>query len=67
MSEPAPEFKEGQAVWVEGGDGNQHPGVFVGENQNASWFGGGPSALVLHPEADRPEVVSIFRITPRDA
>ena len=66
MSEPAPEFKEGQAVWVEDGEGKQHPGVFVGENQNASWFGGGPSALVVHAEADHPEVVSIFRITPRD-
>ena len=24
-------FKEGDLVWVEDGDGNHHPGVFVGE------------------------------------
>jgi hypothetical protein len=58
-------FKEGDKVWVEDGDGRRHPGVFVGENE-ASWFGGGPSAYVAHPEANKPEVVSIFRITPRD-
>jgi hypothetical protein len=53
MSEPVHEFKEGQPVWVEDGDGKRHPGVFAGENQNASWFGGGPSALVVHAEADQ--------------
>jgi hypothetical protein len=66
MSELAHEFKEGQAVWVEDGDGNRHPGIYVGENDSASWFGGGPSAYVAHPEAKQAEVVSIFRITPRD-
>ena len=66
MSEPDQEFKEGQAVWVEDGNGKHHPGVFVGINESASWFGGGPSAYVVHPEAQQAEVVSIFRITPRD-
>lgn len=59
-------FTEGQLVWVEDGDGKHHPGVFVGDNENAGWFGGGPSAYVVHPEAKQAEVVSIFRITPRD-
>lgn len=59
------EFKEGDKVWVEDGDGNRHPGIYVGENESASWFGGGPSAYVVHPEAKRAEVVSIFRVTPR--
>ena len=31
-----------------------------------SWFGGGPSAYVVHPEAKQAEIVSIFRVTPRD-
>ena len=68
MNEPAPgpEFKEGDLVWVEDGDGNHHPGIFVGINESASWFGGGPSAYVVHPEAKQAEVVSIFRITPRE-
>ena len=59
-------FTEGQPVWVEDGDGKHHPGIFVGDNENAGWFGGGPSAYVVHPEAKQAEVVSIFRITPRE-
>jgi hypothetical protein len=59
-------FKEGDPVWVEDGDGRRHPGIFVGDNENAGWFGGGPSAYVVHAHADRPEVVSIFRITHRE-
>ena len=58
-------FKEGDEVWVEDGEGRRHPGVFVGDNESAGWFGGGPSAYVVHPEAHQAEVVSIFRITPR--
>ena len=59
-------FREGDKVWVQDGDGNRHPGVFVGDNEASGWFGGGPSAYVAHPEAHQAEVVSIFRITPRD-
>lgn len=59
-------FKEGDKVWVQDADGNHHPGIFVGNNEAAGWFGGGPSAYVAHPEAHQAEVVSIFRITPRD-
>ena len=43
-------FKEGDKVWVEDADGNRHSGVFVGMNEAAGWFGGGPSAYVAHPE-----------------
>jgi hypothetical protein len=62
----AHDFKEGDQVWVQDADGNRHPGVFVGYNEAAGWFGGGPSAYVVHPEAHQAEVVSVFRITPRD-
>lgn len=60
-----PGLKEGEEVWVQDADGNRHPGVFVGMNESAGWFGGGPSAYVIHPEGHQAEVVSIFRITPR--
>jgi len=50
-------FKEGDKVWVQDGDGKRHPGVFVGDNE---------AAYVAHPEAHQAEVVSVFRITPRD-
>jgi hypothetical protein len=65
-SDAAHGFEEGDKVWVEDGDGHHHPGIFVGDNEAAGWFGGGPSAYVVHPEAHNAEVVSIFRITPRD-
>jgi hypothetical protein len=60
-----PAFKEGEEVWVEDADGRKHPGVFVGMNEAAGWFGGGASAYVVHPEAHQAEVVSLFRVTPR--
>jgi hypothetical protein len=66
MSDAAYGFKEGQAVWVEDGDGKQHSGIFVGEAESASWFGGASCARVVDPETDQEEVVQIFRITPRD-
>lgn len=66
MSEIEHGFKEGDKVWVEDGDGKHHPGIFVADNESSGWFGGGPSAYVVHPEAKRAEVVSTFRITPRD-
>src|SRR4051794_11006020 len=68
MSDDAIEhgFREGDKVWVQDGDGKRHPGIFVGDNEASGWFGGGPSAYVAHPEAHQAEVVSVFRITPRD-
>ena len=50
----------------EDGDGKHHPGIFVADNESSGWFGGGPSAYVVHPEAKQAEVVATFRITPRD-
>ncbi len=66
VSDAPHEFREGDKVWVEDGDGKHHPGIFVGNNEASGWFGGGPSAYVAHPEAHQAEVVSVFRITPRD-
>jgi hypothetical protein len=60
-----PGFKEGEEVWVQDADGNRHPGVFVGMNEASGWFGGGPSAYVVHAEGHQAEVVSLFRITAR--
>jgi hypothetical protein len=65
LEAPEPSFKEGDEVWVQDADGNRHPGVFVGMNEAAGWFGGGPSAYVIHPDGQQAEVVSVFRITRR--
>ena len=58
-------FEEGDEVWVEDSEGRRHAGVFVGMNEASGWFGGGPSAYVIHPEAHQAEVVSLARITRR--
>jgi hypothetical protein len=58
-------YKEGDQVWVEDVDGNRHAGVFVGMNEASGWFGGGPSAYVVHAEGHQAEVVSLARIVPR--
>ena len=60
-------FTDGQEVWVEDGDGKMHPAIFVGETESASWLGGVPSAQVVNAETRQTEVVSLARITPRDA
>jgi hypothetical protein len=59
-----PAFKEGDEVWVEDANGHRHSGVFVGMNEAAGWFGGGPSAYVVHPEGHQAEVVSLARVIP---
>lgn len=59
-------YKQGDKVWVEDADGKRHPGVFVGDNEATGWFGGGPSAYVIHADGHQAEVVSVYRITPRD-
>jgi hypothetical protein len=61
-----PGYSEGEKVWVQDADGNRHAGVFVGMNEAAGWFGGGPSAYVVHEKGDQAEVVSLMRVTPRD-
>ncbi|HEY2053267.1 MAG TPA: hypothetical protein VGH14_04955 [Solirubrobacterales bacterium] len=61
-----PSFKEGDEVWVEDANGKRHAGVFVGMNEAAGWFGGGPSAYVVHAEGHQAEVVSLFRVMRRD-
>jgi hypothetical protein len=66
VNEPGHGFEDGQAVWVEDGDGEMHRAIFVGEVESASWLGGVPSAHVVDAETGQGEVVQIFRITPRD-
>jgi hypothetical protein len=59
-------FLEGQQIWIEQPDGSQRPGIFVGDAQTASWFGGQAGAYVVYPDTRTGEEVSMLRITPRD-
>jgi hypothetical protein len=59
-------FKEGDPIWVMQADGSARPGVFVGEVEAASWFGGAPSVYVAYPESSSGEAVEFDRVTPRE-
>jgi hypothetical protein len=60
------DFHEGQRVWIEQSDGSQRPGIFVGDAENVSWFGGTPGAYVVYPDTRSGDEVSYMRITPRE-
>lgn len=58
-------YEEGQKIWVEQTDGSQRAAVYVGEAEQASWFGGGPSVYVVYPDTRSGEEVAATRIVPR--
>ncbi|MFA9271771.1 hypothetical protein LRS13_00255 [Svornostia abyssi] len=59
-------FHEGQRVWVEQQDGTQRAAIFVGEADQASWFGGQPAAYVVYPDTKSGEEVALMRVVPRE-
>ncbi|MGK2936562.1 MAG: hypothetical protein ACSLFR_01970 [Solirubrobacteraceae bacterium] len=59
-------FHEGQRVWVEQQDGTQRAAIFVGEADQASWFGGQPAAYVVYPDTKSGEEVALTRVVPRE-
>lgn len=59
-------FHEGQRVWVEQQDGTQRAAIFVGEADQASWFGGQPAAYVVYPDTKSGEEVALMRVVGRD-
>ena len=61
-----PGFKEGEKIWVMQADGSAKPGVFVGEVDSASWFGGAPMVYVAYPESKSGEAVEFDRVTLRE-
>jgi hypothetical protein len=59
-------FQEGQKIWVLLQDGSQRPAVYVGEGQNASWFGGPPLAYVVFSDDSSGAEVQLDTIVPRE-
>ena len=59
-------FHAGQRIWIEQPDGSQRAGSFVGDAQNASWFGGQTGAYVVYADTRSGEEVALMRITPRE-
>lgn len=59
-------FHEGQKVWVLLRDGGQRPAIYVGEGENASWFGGPPLAYVVFADDRSGAEVQLDTVIPRD-
>ena len=59
-------FHEGQKIWVLLPNGDQRPAIFVGEGENASWFGGPPLAYVVFADDRSGAEVQLDMIIPRD-
>jgi hypothetical protein len=59
-------FQEGQKIWVMTRDGGQRPAVYVGEGENASWFGGPPLAYVVFEDDRSGAEVQMDLIVSRD-
>jgi hypothetical protein len=59
-------FHEGQKVWITVGDGSQRPAIYVGEAEQASWFGGPPRAYVVYADDRTGAEVPVELIVPRD-
>jgi len=59
-------FNEGQKIWVMLEDGTQRPAVFVGEGDNATFFGGPPLAYVVFEDDRSVAEVQLDTVVPRD-
>jgi len=59
-------FHEGAKIWVLQDDGSARPGIYVGEGETATWFGGPPTAYVVYPDTREGEAVEFGRVSLRD-
>ena len=59
-------FKKGQKIWVHTQDGGARPAVYVGDGENATFFGGPPLAYVVMVDTEEGGEVELDRITARN-
>ena len=59
-------FEKGQKIWVHGEGGTQRPAIFVGEGENATFFGGPPLCYVVMEDTKEGGEVELDRVTARD-
>lgn len=66
MAEPEFEgFEKGQKIWVHNADGSASPAIFVGDGENATFFGGPPLCYVVMEETKEGGEVELDRVTAR--
>lgn len=59
-------FHQGQRVWVHGPDGSTREAIFVGDGDNATFFGGPPLVYVVFPDTREGAEIELERVTTRD-
>lgn len=59
-------FKKGEKVWVHTEGGGQRPAVYVGDGDNATFFGGPPLGYVVMVDTEEGAEVAVDRITARE-
>jgi hypothetical protein len=59
-------FAKGQKLWVHGPDGAQRPAVYVGDGDNATFFGGPPLVYVVFEDTREGAEVELEQVTKRD-
>lgn len=59
-------FEKGQKIWIHNADGSTSPAIFVGEGENATFFGGPPLCYVVMEATKEGGEVELDRVTGRD-
>jgi hypothetical protein len=59
-------FEKGQEVWIHGDGGSRRPAIFVGEGENATFFGGPPLCYVVMEDTKESAQVELDRVTAKD-
>jgi hypothetical protein len=59
-------FEQGQKLWVQEPGGDVRPAVYVGDGDNAAFFGGPPLAYVVFVDTREGVEVELDRLIPRD-
>lgn len=59
-------FEKGQKVWVLAEDGTSRPGIYVGDGDNAAFFGGPPLCYVVMTDTEEGVEVDLDRVTARN-
>jgi hypothetical protein len=58
-------FEKGDKIWVHT-EGGQRPAIYVGDGDNATFFGGPPLAYVVMEDTEEGGEVELDRITARE-
>ncbi|MCB0868450.1 MAG: hypothetical protein KDB48_07120 [Solirubrobacterales bacterium] len=58
-------FRKGEKIWVHTEGGGQRPAIYVGDGDNATFFGGPALAYVVMEDTEEGGEVELDRITSR--